>query len=100
MLREKVEKKIHPNFFQQIIDGDKKFEYRNEEHLYDVGTIIVLREFNPVSGYTGRSAIVSVTSKTSHSDFEAVPPGWCILSIKLLAHRVVITPPSIKEVLC
>ncbi|MBU2576870.1 MAG: DUF3850 domain-containing protein [Nanoarchaeota archaeon] len=51
----KVEKKIWPQYFQNIIDGKKKFELRLADWKCNEGDILVLKEWDPeTKGYTGR----------------------------------------------
>lgn len=51
----KIEKKVWPEFFQKILDGEKTFELRLANFECDVGDVLVLREWNPkTKDYTGR----------------------------------------------
>ncbi|MFA4941282.1 MAG: DUF3850 domain-containing protein [Patescibacteria group bacterium] len=52
----KIEKKIWPKYFQEILDNKKKFELRLADWEINEGDILVLREWNPeIKEYTGRS---------------------------------------------
>lgn len=58
----RVEKKVWPSFFQQILDGDKTFELRLADFSCKVGDTLVLREWNPkTQKYTGRELKKKVT---------------------------------------
>jgi len=51
----KIEKKIRPEYFQEILDGKKTFELRLNDFDIDEGDILVLKEWNPeTKDYTGR----------------------------------------------
>jgi hypothetical protein len=51
----KIEKKIWPEFFQQILNGNKKFELRLADFECKPGDVLVLKEWNPkTQKYTGR----------------------------------------------
>lgn len=51
----KVEKKVWPEYFQQILDGKKTFELRLNDFDIAEGDTLVLKEWNPdTKEYTGR----------------------------------------------
>lgn len=52
----KIEKKVWPEYFQQIIDGKKTFELRLNDFDISEGDILVLNEWDPnTKKYTGRT---------------------------------------------
>ena len=52
---EKIEKKVWPEYFQQIVDGKKTFELRLNDFDINEGDILILKEWNPkTKNYTGR----------------------------------------------
>ena len=58
----KIEKKIWPEFFQKILDGDKTFEVRLADFECKPGDVLVLKEWNPkTKKYTGRVLEKKVT---------------------------------------
>ena len=58
----KVEKKIWSEFFQKIVDGDKKFELRLADFECKEGDILFLREFDQnTKRYTGREIEKEIT---------------------------------------
>ena len=68
----KIEKKTWPEYFEQILRGDKKFECRIADFDCQVGDILVLKEWDPKTGqYTGRQIEKTVTYvlKTKETDF-------------------------------
>lgn len=53
----KIEKKVWPEYFQQIVDGKKTFELRLNDFDISEGDILVLKEWDPVTkDYTGRTS--------------------------------------------
>ncbi len=58
----KIEKKVWPEFFREILDGAKTFELRLADFNCSEGDILVLREWSPEAGdYTGRALEKEVT---------------------------------------
>lgn len=55
--------KIWPRHFEALLSGQKTFEVRRDDRDFQVGDILLLREWipgtdaslNPIAGYTGRS---------------------------------------------
>ncbi len=62
------ELKIWPAFFEQVISGKKKFEIRRNNRNYQVGDILLFREYKQecvhgyptVGEYTGRKAYFNI----------------------------------------
>ena len=51
----KIEKKVWPEYFQEILDGKKTFELRLNDFDIKEGDTLVLKEWNPeTKDYTGR----------------------------------------------
>ena len=68
----KIEKKIWPEYFQKILDGEKNFEIRLADWECNKGDVLVLKEWNPkTKGYTGRviEKEVNYVLKTKDIDF-------------------------------
>jgi len=50
-----IKKKVWPEYFQQILNGKKKFELRLADFDIKEGDILVLEEYDPETDtYTGR----------------------------------------------
>ncbi|WGY01802.1 DUF3850 domain-containing protein [Nocardioides sp. QY071] len=78
-------------FFRPIVAGERSHELRRNDRDYQVGDILILREYDPEAGdYTGSACEAVVTSMTSQerpcavSD-EGLNAGFCILSIRVTA---------------
>jgi hypothetical protein len=89
MTRHEVKSWLH--FFAAIKDGKKLRDLRSDDRNYQVGDILVLQEFNQVFGYyTGREVEAEITYITNRStpcafSSAVLQPGYCILSLKVLA---------------
>ena len=86
MSQEREEKthelKIWPEFFQAVVLGKKKHEVRINDRDYQVGDMLVLKEFNPESNaFTGNQHCVDVTYITYGGKW-GLPEGMCIMSIE------------------
>ena len=66
--------------YQAILNNLKRFELRKNDRPYAVGDILHLQEWNPDTGYTGRSLDVEVTWMLSKWG-DGLPEGYCIMSI-------------------
>jgi len=52
----RIEKKVWPEYFQQIVDGKKTFELRLNDFDISEGDTLVLNEWDPATkDYTGRT---------------------------------------------
>jgi len=85
----KIEKKILPEYFQNIVDGDKNFELRLADWKCEKGDILVLKEWNPKTReYTGRviEKTVGYVLRTKDVNFwdrgEVEKYGYQIISLK------------------
>jgi len=83
------EKKILPQYFQQILDGHKKYELRLGDWACNEGDLLILKEFDPkTKEYTGRTIEKTVTTvlKTKDLDFwpkeEVEKHGYQIISFE------------------
>lgn len=70
----KIEKKIWPEFFQKILNGDKSFELRLGDFECNPEDSLVLREWNPeTKEYTGRVLEKKVTYVIKTNDIKFWP---------------------------
>lgn len=72
--------KTLPEFFEAIASGVKKFEVRKDDCDYGVADILVLEEWSPEKGYTGRHERRDVDYILRDEKF-GVKRGFCIMSI-------------------
>ena len=85
----KIEKKCQPQYFQEIIDGQKNFEVRLADWPCQPGDILVLREWDAIKkNYTGRVVEKEVTNVIKTKDLTFFPDediekfGWQIIGFK------------------
>ncbi|MBL1228167.1 DUF3850 domain-containing protein [Enterococcus sp. BWB1-3] len=76
--------KLHVDYFDAVAKGIKTFEIRKNDRNYQIGNILVLREYDPIDShtgeFTGRECRVRVTCMT---DYEQ-KPGYVVLGIVLV----------------
>lgn len=85
----KIEKKIWPEYFEEIKSGRKTFELRLADWECKPGDILVLKEWDPeTKQYTGREIEKTVTYVRKTKDLSLFPKedvekyGYQIISIK------------------
>lgn len=73
------ELKTEPRFFQAQADGLKNFEIRKKDRDYQVGDVLVLKEYNSNTGvYTGRKIHCLITYITTCEQ----KPNYVVLGTK------------------
>nr|DAM82127.1 MAG TPA: activating signal cointegrator [Caudoviricetes sp.] len=75
-----IEIKIAPEHFADVKRGVKKAELRYNDRNYEVGDLLVLREYAG-GEYTGRRYCVTITHILQNCGFGLLD-GWAMLSIK------------------
>lgn len=61
------ELKILPEYFNAVIIGDKTFEIRLNDRNYQIGDDVILKEYSPEVGYTGREMTKTITYITEYA---------------------------------
>ncbi len=69
-------------YFDEVCRGAKRADLRKNDRDFKVGDQLLLKEYDPEIGYTGRSFIVRVTHVLEQ--FEALTPGYAMLSFEHL----------------
>ena len=83
------ELKSWPESFAAIRAGQKTHELRRADRDFQVGDVLLLREYDPKSErYSGQSLRVVITFMTTEANScaiskQALAPGYSILSVKL-----------------
>lgn len=76
------ELKIEPEYFKDVLSGDKTFEIRENDRNYRVGDYLALNEWNAKEKkHTGRSLLARVTYMLTDERF--VAEGYAVLGIRL-----------------
>lgn len=71
-MSKRIEKKTWPEYFEEILKGNKTFEVRLADWKCNVGDTLVLKEWDPkTKKYTGRKIekLISYISKTRNFKF-------------------------------
>jgi len=77
--------KTHPEPFEEVSAGRKKFEYRRDDRDFRVGDVLLLMCFNPeTQKYDGREVSRVITYILRGSEF-GVAEGFCVLSLDIPA---------------
>jgi len=67
-----IKKKTWPKYFQEILEGKKKFEVRLADFDIKEGDVLILEEYNPeTKEYTGRTIKKKVNFVTKFNPAEA-----------------------------
>ena len=75
--------KCWPEYFQLIVDKKKTFEIRKNDRGFEVGDILYLREYDPITQlYTGRYETCRVLYVLQN--YPAIQSGHVVMSIKVV----------------
>jgi hypothetical protein len=75
------ELKTWPFYFSAVWDGRKTFELRKtDDRHFKEGDELVLREYNPMGGYTGRKICCTVGFVMGGGNF-GLPANLCVISL-------------------
>ena len=81
--RQTHELKIWPACFAAVQAGTKPFDVRENDRNFQIGDLLVLREFEPeTEQYTG-PALTRWVSYVLHGGF-GLQPNWCVLGFSEL----------------
>lgn len=73
--------KVWPAYFKAINELHKNFEVRKNDRNYQVGDCLVLKEFDPVSGYTGEWIKAKITYILHGGQF-GIEEGYCVMALR------------------
>ena len=75
------ELKTWPTHFTGVWSGDKTFEVRKDDRGFELGDVLLLREYDPgAARYTGREQTAKV-SYVLHGGQFGIEPGFVVLGI-------------------
>ena len=72
--------KIRPEYFEKAKDWSKPFELRKDDRPYQLGDIVILKEFSYSEGiYTGRQAVRKISYILRDCPDYGLKDGYCII---------------------
>ena len=74
-----VRKKILPKDFKEVCAENKRFELQKDEDDVQVGDELILEEWEPDKGYTGKIALRPVTYVLRNAPEYGLIDGYCII---------------------
>ena len=78
------ELKILPEYFLEVVNGNKTFEVRKNDRDFQIGDYVTLREYNiETNEYTGRQINVKITYVLDNSNY--CKEGFVIFSFSVLS---------------
>ena len=77
------ELKIKPEYYRDVVSGDKTFEIRKNDRNYQVGDLLVLSEFRN-GDLTGSCVRCIVSYLIKGSEELGLDKDWCVLGIHVL----------------
>ena len=75
------ELKILPEYFDAICLDNKTFEIRKNDRNFHVGDWLLLKEWNPETGYTGHE-VLRYVSYILYDWQAGLEDGYCIMALK------------------
>ena len=75
------ELKILPEYFEEVCLGNKTFEIRKNDRNFHAGDWLLLKEWNPETGYTGYE-ILRYVSYILYDWQAGLKDGYCIMALK------------------
>ena len=76
----KHELKIDPKYYEPVVYGEKKFEVRKNDRNYEVGDVILLKEYNgEKKNYTGREIMLEIRYILDNQEY--LREGYVILGL-------------------
>jgi len=68
-----------------VWDGIKTYELRKDDRGFEVGSLLDLHEWNPITKkFTGRHVVAKVTHLLKHGEFPGLEEGFVIMSLLIL----------------
>ncbi len=72
--------KTNPPYFDEVVNGNKTFELRKFDRPFAVNDTLLLQEYTPESGYTGKEHLLTITAVLTK--FKGLFNNYCIISFK------------------
>ena len=78
------ELKCHPNYLRRVISGQKTFEIRKNDRDYQLGDVLVLKEFDPAIGWQKYQPVTYQRVEVVYMTTFEQKDGYVVMGIKLL----------------
>ena len=75
------ELKTYPKYFQETIEGNKPFEIRKNDRGFQVGDVLILKEWDNIK-YSGRE--IGAVVRYVLRDFIGLQEGYVALGLQIL----------------
>jgi len=73
--------KVWSNFFDDVKSGRKNYEVRYDDRDFQVGDVLVLMEFHPLSGVITGEEVRRVVTHKLDDRFGGLVRGYCVLGL-------------------
>lgn len=77
------ELKILPEYFEEVVHGNKRFELRRFDRDYQIGDIVWLEEFDG-ENYTGKKIAVEIKYILRDCEIYGLKDGFCIFGFEIV----------------
>lgn len=78
------ELKLHPRYFSRVANGQKTFEIRKNDRDYQVGDILVLKEFDAEAGWPDHGSYDVIRAEVTYVTSYEQKEGFVVMGIKVL----------------
>lgn len=78
------ELKCWPQYMARIASGQKQFEIRKNDRDYQVGDRLILREYDPKTGWPDHGVIETIIADVTYITDFAMQDGYVVMGIKVL----------------
>lgn len=75
--------KCHPKYFSRLASGDKSFEIRKNDRDYQVGDILIIKEFDPEQGWPDHGGYGTITAEITYITDFAQAAGYVVMALKI-----------------
>lgn len=83
------ELKIWPEYYNELIQGNKNFEIRKHDRDFQVDDILRLREWEESSkSYTGRESTAVITYILTNKEFKGLVSNYSALGIDVISQFI------------
>lgn len=82
------ELKTWPEFFNPVWDRQKSAELRRADRPFQVGDMVILREYDPRGLYTGRVVDTVITHVVRDAEPFGLMPDFVMFSFRALGNRI------------